>query len=249
MPFCWHPQGVYCVAKTPIPSPRFVLSTTLSPSLRSCSRLLFPRATPVTWKEKSPPSRPIAAKTPHRQIPDPTPAPVQNPALSHDRQHWDLALSLLELWETYRPAAAPGIQGNRGYIYILTGQMEEARRIHDELVSFYTKPEGTFLGPLKFFEHFGTQIKMPRLIFKSTPSYTDAAIKANVQGVILCSVVVEVDGTISNPQVIKGLGHGLDESALREFQQWRFAPGTLNGEPIRVRATIEVTIKSRRIIR
>ena len=166
-----------------------------------------------------------------------------------ERKSWDLALSLLELWETYRPAAAPGIQGNRGYIYILTGQMEEARRIHDELVSFYTKPEGTFLGPLKFFEHFGTQIKMPRLIFKLTPSYTDAAIKSNVQGVILCSVVVEVDGTISNPQVIKGLGHGLDESALREFQQWRFAPGTLNGEPIRVRATIEVTIKSRRIIR
>ena len=93
MPFCWHPHGVCCVPKTPIPSPRFVLSITLSPSLRSCSRLLFPRGTPVTWKEKSLPSRRIAAKTPHRQIPDPTPAPVQKPALSSDRQH-SAAMSL-----------------------------------------------------------------------------------------------------------------------------------------------------------
>ena len=88
MRFCWQQHVVYCVPKTPIPSPRFVLSTTLSPSLRSCSRLLFPRGTPVTCKEKSLPCRRIAAKTPHRQIPDPTPAPVQNPALPRDRQHW-----------------------------------------------------------------------------------------------------------------------------------------------------------------
>ena len=86
MRFCWQQHVVYCVPKTPIPSPRFVLSTTLSPSLRSCSRLLFPRGTPVTCKEKSLPCRRIAAKTPHRQIPDPTPAPVQNPALPRDRQ-------------------------------------------------------------------------------------------------------------------------------------------------------------------
>ena len=86
MRFCWQQHVVYCVPKTPIPSPRFVLSTTLSPSLRSCSRLLFPRGTLVTCKEKSLPCRRIAAKTPHRQIPDPTPAPVQNPALPRDRQ-------------------------------------------------------------------------------------------------------------------------------------------------------------------
>ena len=92
MRFCWQQHVVYCVPKTPIPSPRFVLSTTLSPSLRSCSRLLFPRGTPVTCKEKSLPCRRIAAKTPHRQIPDPTPAPVQNPALSRDRQHPPIVL-------------------------------------------------------------------------------------------------------------------------------------------------------------
>ena len=87
MPFCWHPHVVCCVPKTPIPSPRFVLSATFSPSLRSCSRLLFPRGTPVTCKEKSLPSRHIAVKTPDPKISDPAPAPVQKPALSRDRQH------------------------------------------------------------------------------------------------------------------------------------------------------------------
>ena len=100
MRFCWQQHVVYCVPKTPIPSPRFVLSTTLSPSLRSCSRLLFPRGTPVTCKEKSLPCRRIAAKTPHRQIPDPTPAPVQNPALPRDRQH-DFAEKVIDVVGLY----------------------------------------------------------------------------------------------------------------------------------------------------
>ncbi len=87
MPFCWHPQGVYCAPKKLLGSFPSVLSTTLSPSLRSCSRLLFPRGTPVTCKEKSLPSRRIAAKTPDPKISDPAPAPVQKPALCRDRQH------------------------------------------------------------------------------------------------------------------------------------------------------------------
>ena len=65
--------------------------------MRSCSRLLFPRGTPVTCKEKSLPCRRIAAKTPHRQIPDPTPAPVQNPALPRDRQHYYPAQTRIRL--------------------------------------------------------------------------------------------------------------------------------------------------------
>ena len=87
MPFCWHPQGVYCAPKKLLGSFPSVLSTTLSPSLRSCSRLLFPRGTRVTCKEKSPPSRHIAAKTPDPKISGPAPTPVQKPALSSDRQH------------------------------------------------------------------------------------------------------------------------------------------------------------------
>ena len=87
MPFCWHPQGVYCAPKKLLGSFPSVLSTTLSPSLRSCSRLLFPRGTRVTCKEKSLPSRHIAAKTPDPKISGPAPTPVQKPALSSERQH------------------------------------------------------------------------------------------------------------------------------------------------------------------
>ena len=86
MPFCWHPQGVYCAPKKLLGSFPSVLSTTLSPSLRSCSRLLFPRGTRVTCKEKSLPSRHVAAKTPDPKISGPAPTPVQKPALSSERQ-------------------------------------------------------------------------------------------------------------------------------------------------------------------
>ena len=43
-----------------------------------------------------------------------------------ERKSWNLALSLIELLEKDRPAAA---RARRCYIYLLTGQLKEARRI------------------------------------------------------------------------------------------------------------------------
>ena len=161
------------------------------------------------------------------------------------RQSWDLALSLLELWEKDRPTAAPTIQAKRGHIYLLTRQLEEARRIHDGLIAACSTGEVCPVRPQEFFERFGTQFKMPQAIRTSTAVYTDEAIGAKVWGHVICTGVVELDGTISQLEVTKGLGYGLDESALRDLQQWRFVPGTLNGKPIRVRATIEITFNLR----
>ena len=154
-----------------------------------------------------------------------------------ERKSWEVALSMLELWETHRIVPSDRIQAKRGFIYLLSGRLEEARRIHDELIASCKTGEICQVKPREFFDHFGSQFKMPQLIAKSYTSY----FQKWIQRELLCSVVVEVDGSISDPRVIKGLGYGRDEAALRELQQWRLAPGTLNGEPIRVQATIEVT--------
>jgi outer membrane biosynthesis protein TonB len=43
---------------------------------------------------------------------------------------------------------------------------------------------------------------------------------------------------------VKGLGYGLDESAINTIaQKWRFKPGAYRGVPVDVRANIEVSFK------
>jgi hypothetical protein len=49
------------------------------------------------------------------------------------------------------------------------------------------------------------------------------------------------DGTVTNFKVIKGLGYGLDESAINTIaSKWRFKPGTRNGIRVNAIANFEV---------
>jgi len=43
--------------------------------------------------------------------------------------------------------------------------------------------------------------------------------------------------------VIKGLPLGLSESAVEAVKQWKFKPGTLNGEPVEVIFNLTVNFK------
>ncbi len=92
----------------------------------------------------------------------------------------------------------------------------------------------------------GGGVRNPVLIKKTLPVYTDEAIKAKVQGTILLQVVVRRDGSVDSFRILKPLGYGLDEKAIEEIaNNWHFRPGTLNGTPVDVRATIEVTFTLR----
>jgi protein TonB len=67
---------------------------------------------------------------------------------------------------------------------------------------------------------------------------------AKVQGLILFELTVLKDGNVTNIKIIRGLGHGLDESAIRTIStQWRFKPGMLKGQPVAVRANAEVAFR------
>jgi TonB family protein len=84
----------------------------------------------------------------------------------------------------------------------------------------------------------------PEVIYKSAdPSYTEAARRAGLQGTVRISLVVGEDGAPQDLRVISPLGLGLDEKALDAVSQWRFRPSLMNGEPLRVRAVIEVNFR------
>jgi TonB family protein len=83
----------------------------------------------------------------------------------------------------------------------------------------------------------------PTLAYKVEPEYAEEARLAKYQGTVVVSVVVAADGTAQDMKVVRGLGLGLDEQALKAIGEWRFTPGTKDGQPVPVVATIEVNFR------
>ena len=89
-------------------------------------------------------------------------------------------------------------------------------------------------------------VTMPQILQQTTPSYTDDAIDAKVEGIVTLQAVIRKNGRVDSFKVLSGLGYGLEEKAIQEISsRWRFRPGTLHGRPVDVMATIEVQFNLR----
>jgi TonB family protein len=90
----------------------------------------------------------------------------------------------------------------------------------------------------------GGPVKAPIVLSVPMPSYTEAARDARIEGIVLLQAIVRKDGTVDSFKVLRGLGHGLDESAVETVaKRWRFQPGTLNGKPVDVQVNIEISFR------
>jgi len=89
----------------------------------------------------------------------------------------------------------------------------------------------------------GGGVSAPVPIFRPDPEYSEEARKAKYSGTVLLQVVVDVDGKTRDVHVVRSLGLGLDEKAIEAVNKWKFRPGYKNGQPVAVRATIEVNFR------
>jgi len=89
----------------------------------------------------------------------------------------------------------------------------------------------------------GGDITAPRLLAKVEPKYTDEARDAKIEGAVVLSVVVGTDGLAHQINVVTTPDAGLGTKAVEAVQQWTFQPATLKGEPVPVKAQIEVNFK------
>ena len=67
------------------------------------------------------------------------------------------------------------------------------------------------------------------------PSVWDGARANGVEGDVRLELVVGLSGAVESARVVRGVGHGLDDAALRAVEQFRFAPATKAGRAVRVR--------------
>jgi periplasmic protein TonB len=93
----------------------------------------------------------------------------------------------------------------------------------------------------------GSGVSLPEVITEVKPQYTAEAMRAKVQGVVWLECIVMPDGSVGNVKVTKSLDSvfGLDQEAIKAARRWRFKPGMLQGEPVPVMITIELTFTLR----
>jgi len=81
------------------------------------------------------------------------------------------------------------------------------------------------------------------ILFKPKPAYTEEARRLKIEGEVLVQVVFTAAGQLQVQRVVRGLGHGLDESALRAAQQIRFRPALRDGAPYDSAALVHIVFE------
>lgn len=75
---------------------------------------------------------------------------------------------------------------------------------------------------------------------KPNPVYTDEARRMHLEGQVVLKVLFTASGQVQVLSVVQGLGHGLDEAAVKAAQAIRFAPAQRQGQPIDSTATLRI---------
>jgi TonB family protein len=84
---------------------------------------------------------------------------------------------------------------------------------------------------------------MVDILDKPRPQYTAEGRTLKIEGDVVLDMVFQADGTIQVNRVISGLGHGLDEAAVRAAQQIKFKPAKRDGQPVDFPARVRIEFR------
>ncbi len=83
----------------------------------------------------------------------------------------------------------------------------------------------------------------PNILDKPRPEYTAEGRSLRIEGDVVIDMVFLANGTVQINKVISGLGHGLDQSAMRAAQQIKFKPAKRDGEPVDFPARVRIEFR------
>jgi TonB family protein len=83
----------------------------------------------------------------------------------------------------------------------------------------------------------------PNILDKPRPEYTAEGRSLRIEGDVVIDMVFLANGTVQINKVVSGLGHGLDESAVRAAQQIKFKPALRQGEPVDFPASVRIQFR------
>jgi len=105
------------------------------------------------------------------------------------------------------------------------------------------EPEKVFTVVEQQPEFPGGTTEMYKYLSKNI-KYPSAASRANVSGRVFLSFVVNTDGSIQDVSVLKGLGFGCDEEAIRVVKAMpKWKPGKQSGRAVRVKYNLPINFQ------
>jgi len=84
---------------------------------------------------------------------------------------------------------------------------------------------------------------MVDILDKPRPQYTAEGRSLRLEGDVVLDVVFLANGTMEVNRVVSGLGHGLDENAVRAAQQIKFKPAKRDGQPVDFPARVRIEFR------
>ncbi len=73
--------------------------------------------------------------------------------------------------------------------------------------------------------------------------YPPLALQAGIEGRVIVQFVINKEGNVVDPKIVRGIGGGCDEEAIRAVKQAKFKPGMQRGRAVPVRYTLPITFK------
>lgn len=91
----------------------------------------------------------------------------------------------------------------------------------------------------------GGSVTPPIAIHTADPKYSKQARKAKFSGQVVVSMIVGTDGEPHNVHILRGVGMGLDEEAMKAVEQYKFKPAMQSGKPVAVYVNVQVNFQIR----
>lgn len=112
---------------------------------------------------------------------------------------------------------------------------KEALPVYDENTVYNTsgiefKPEYPG-GMSEFYKYIGKKYRTPKV--------------KGLQGKVFVTFIIEKDGSVSNVKVLRDIGHGTGEEAIRVLENSKkWIPGEQNGKKVRVLYSLPISIQT-----
>ena len=113
----------------------------------------------------------------------------------------------------------------------------------DDVVGEVANTKFTWVEQMPELPEGGGQPAIVRAIQKAV-HYPSRALSNQIEGKVFVSFTVNPKGEVTDVQIVKGLGYGIDEETIRAIKTLpRFIPGKQNGREVSVSFTVPVTYK------
>ena len=78
---------------------------------------------------------------------------------------------------------------------------------------------------------------------QSKISYPKKALENKIEGRVILQFIVDKNGDVQNPKIVRGIGYGCDEEALKVIKDAKFKPGVQRDRQVDVQFSIPIVFK------